>query len=68
MLTVGHSPQFVAVLAGIRAPSLDSRRLRTRRDGALLGVWAYYCLVPSAIAAIAELLTPPRKRAAKKAR
>ncbi|MGW4293759.1 transcriptional regulator, partial [Micromonospora chersina] len=32
------------------------------------GVWAYYRLVPSAIAAIAELLTPPRKRATRKAR
>jgi ArsR family transcriptional regulator len=32
------------------------------------GVWAYYSLVPSAIATVAELLTPPRKRATKKAR
>ena len=32
------------------------------------GVWAYYRLVPSAIATIADLLTPPRKRATKKAR
>ncbi|PWU59844.1 transcriptional regulator, partial [Micromonospora globispora] len=29
---------------------------------------AYYRLVPSAIAAIADLLTPPRKRATKRAR
>ena len=32
------------------------------------GVWAYYRLVPTAIATIADLLTPPRKRATKKAR
>jgi len=30
-------------------------------------VWAYYRMVPSAIQAIADLLTPPRKRATKKA-
>ncbi|MGW0506141.1 transcriptional regulator, partial [Micromonospora sp. NPDC003241] len=32
------------------------------------GVWAFYRLVPSAIAAVADLLTPPRKRATKKTR
>ncbi|MEU4779732.1 metalloregulator ArsR/SmtB family transcription factor [Micromonospora sp. NPDC023633] len=50
-----------------------SHHLRILTEAGLLerekrGVWAYYRLVPSAIAAIADLLTPPRKRATKKAR
>jgi ArsR family transcriptional regulator len=48
-----------------------SHHLRILTQAGLLerdkrGVWAYYRLVPSAIAAIAGLLTPPRKRATKK--
>src|SRR5690242_18526654 len=57
---------------GLSQPTV-SHRLRILTEAGLLerekrGVWAYYRLVPSAIAAIADLLTPPRKRAAKKAR
>ena len=49
-----------------------SHHLRILTEAGLLerekrGVWAYYRLVPSAIGAIADLLTPPRKRATKKA-
>jgi ArsR family transcriptional regulator len=29
-------------------------------------VWAFYRIVPAAIGTIADLLTPPRKRATKK--
>ncbi|GAB3849521.1 ArsR/SmtB family transcription factor [Dactylosporangium cerinum] len=50
-----------------------SHHLRILTEAGLLerekrGVWAYYRLVPSTIAGIAELLTPPRKRATKRAR
>ena len=50
-------PDSTAWLGRVRAINRDKR-----------GVWAYYSLVPSAIATVAELLTPPRKRATKKAR
>ncbi|GIJ36404.1 putative transcriptional regulator, ArsR family protein [Micromonospora sediminimaris] len=57
---------------GLSQPTV-SHHLRILTEAGLLerdkrGVWAYYRLVPSAIAAIADLLTPPRKRAAKKSR
>jgi ArsR family transcriptional regulator len=57
---------------GLSQPTV-SHHLRVLTDAGLLerekrGVWAYYRLVPSAITAIAELLTPPRKRATKRAR
>ncbi|MFB9179781.1 ArsR/SmtB family transcription factor [Dactylosporangium sucinum] len=57
---------------GLSQPTV-SHHLRILTEAGLLerekrGVWAYYRLVPSTIAAIADLLTPPRKRAAKRAR
>ncbi|SCL50473.1 ArsR/SmtB family transcription factor [Micromonospora chersina] len=57
---------------GLSQPTV-SHHLRILTEAGLLerdkrGVWAYYRLVPSAIAAIAELLTPPRKRATRKTR
>jgi ArsR family transcriptional regulator, arsenate/arsenite/antimonite-responsive transcriptional repressor len=57
---------------GLSQPTV-SHHLRILTESGLLerekrGVWAYYRLVPSAIQAIADLLTPPRKRATKKAR
>ena len=57
---------------GLSQPTV-SHHLRILTEAGLLerekrGVWAYYSLVPSAIAAIADLLTPPRKRATKRAR
>src|SRR5690349_24844801 len=56
---------------GLSQPTV-SHHLRILTESGLLerekrGVWAYYRMVPSAIQQIAELLTPPRKRAAKKA-
>ncbi|MGV9214038.1 ArsR/SmtB family transcription factor [Micromonospora sp. RB23] len=50
-----------------------SHHLRILTEAGLIerekrGVWAYYRIVPSAIAAIADLLTPPRKRPTKKTR
>jgi len=56
---------------GLSQPTV-SHHLRILTHAGLLerdkrGVWAYYHLVPSAIAAVANLLTPPRKRATKKA-
>jgi ArsR family transcriptional regulator len=55
---------------GLSQPTV-SHHLRILTEAGLLtrdkrGVWAYYSLVPSAIGAIAELLTPPRKRGTKK--
>ncbi len=55
---------------GLSQPTV-SHHLRILTEAGLLtrdkrGVWAYYSLVPSAIASIADLLTPPRKRASKK--
>ncbi len=32
------------------------------------GVWAYYSLVPEAIGAVADVLTPPRRRAGRRSR
>ena len=57
---------------GLSQPTV-SHHLRILTEAGLLerekrGVWAYYRLVPAAIATIADLLTPPRKRATKKAR
>nr|BFE58327.1 metalloregulator ArsR/SmtB family transcription factor [Dactylosporangium thailandense] len=57
---------------GLSQPTV-SHHLRILTEAGLLerekrGVWAYYRLVPSVIATIAELLTPPRKRATKRAR
>ncbi|MER5457507.1 metalloregulator ArsR/SmtB family transcription factor [Micromonospora sp. NPDC002389] len=57
---------------GLSQPTV-SHHLRILTEAGLLerdkrGVWAYYRLVPSAIAAVADLLTPPRKRATKKTR
>ncbi|GAA2512606.1 metalloregulator ArsR/SmtB family transcription factor [Pilimelia columellifera] len=57
---------------GLSQPTV-SHHLRILTESGLLdrekqGVWAYYRLVPAAIATIADLLTPPRKRATKKAR
>jgi ArsR family transcriptional regulator len=54
---------------GLSQPTV-SHHLRILTEAGLLerdkrGVWAYYRLVPSAIA---DLLTPPRKRATKKTR
>jgi ArsR family transcriptional regulator len=56
---------------GLSQPTV-SHHLRILTESGLLerekrGVWAYYRLVPAAIASIADLLTPPRKRAAKRA-
>jgi ArsR family transcriptional regulator, arsenate/arsenite/antimonite-responsive transcriptional repressor len=55
---------------GLSQPTV-SHHLRILTEAGLLardkrGVWAYYSLVPSAIASIAELLTPPRKRGTRK--
>ncbi|MFI7209426.1 ArsR/SmtB family transcription factor [Micromonospora aurantiaca (nom. illeg.)] len=57
---------------GLSQPTV-SHHLRILTEAGLLerekrGVWAYYRLVPSAIAALAEPLTPPRKRATRKTR
>lgn len=50
-----------------------SHHLRVLTEAGLIerekrGVWAYYRLVPSKIAAVADLLTPPRKRTTKRTR
>ncbi|MCM0674463.1 metalloregulator ArsR/SmtB family transcription factor [Micromonospora phytophila] len=57
---------------GLSQPTV-SHHLRILTEAGLLerekrGVWAYYRLVPSAIATIADLLTPPRKRSARRTR
>ena len=59
-------------MLGVSQPTV-SFHMKKLVDAGLLereqrGVWAYYRLVPAAIATIADLLTPPRKRATKKAR
>jgi ArsR family transcriptional regulator, arsenate/arsenite/antimonite-responsive transcriptional repressor len=56
---------------GLSQPTV-SHHLRVLTEAGLLqrekrGVWGYHRLAPSAIATIAEILRPPRKRAAKKA-
>src|SRR5499425_3820358 len=72
------SPEGEACVCDLTAPiglsqPTVSHHLRILTESGLLerekrGVWAYYRLVPSAIQSIADLLTPPRKRAAKRAR
>ncbi len=62
----------LTVPLGLSQPTV-SHHLRILTEAGLIerekrGVWAYYRLVPSAITAIADLLTPPRKRATKTAR
>lgn len=74
---IQSSPEGEASVSDLTAPlglsqPTVSHHLRILTEAGLLerekrGVWAYR-LVPSAISAIAELLTPPRKRATKKAR
>jgi ArsR family transcriptional regulator len=56
---------------GLSQPTV-SHHLRILTESGLLerekrGVWAYYRLVPAALVAIAELLTPPKKPRVKKA-
>ena len=56
---------------GLSQPTV-SHHLRILTEAGLLerekrGVWAFYRIVPTAIGTIADLLTPPRKRATKKA-
>src|SRR4051794_3083126 len=56
---------------GLSQPTV-SHHLRILTEAGLLerekrGVWAFYRIVPTAIGTIADLLTPPRKRASKKA-
>ena len=56
---------------GLSQPTV-SHHLRILTEAGMLerekrGVFAYYRLVPSAIATIADLLTPPRKRATRRA-
>ncbi|MBM0232494.1 winged helix-turn-helix transcriptional regulator [Micromonospora sp. STR1_7] len=75
---IQSSPEGEASVSDLTAPlglsqPTVSHHLRILTEAGLLerdkrGVWAYYRLMPSAIAAIAELLTPPRKRATKKTR
>jgi len=55
---------------GLSQPTV-SHHLRILTESGLLerekrGVWAYYRIVPSAIQQVADLLTPPRKRATKR--
>ncbi len=75
---IQSSPEGEASVSDLTAPlglsqPTVSHHLRILTEAGLLerekrGVWAYYRLVPSAIAAIADLLTPPRKRATRKTR
>ncbi|MEU4782941.1 metalloregulator ArsR/SmtB family transcription factor [Micromonospora sp. NPDC023633] len=75
---IQSAPQGEASVSDLTAPlglsqPTVSHHLRILTEAGLIereqrGVWAYYRLVPSAIAAIADLLTPPRKRATKRAR
>ncbi|MFC4018352.1 ArsR/SmtB family transcription factor [Micromonospora sp. GCM10011542] len=72
---IQSSPEGEASVSDLTAPlglsqPTVSHHLRVLTEAGLLerekrGVWAYYRIVPAAIAAIAELLTPPRKRATK---
>ena len=53
---------------GLSQPTV-SHHLRILTESGLLtrdkrGVWAYYSLVPAALAQVAELLTPPRTKRA----
>jgi ArsR family transcriptional regulator len=71
------SPEGEACVCDLTAPiglsqPTVSHHLRILTESGLLerekrGVWAYYRLVPAAIQQVADLLTPPRKRAAKRA-
>ncbi|MFE9656956.1 ArsR/SmtB family transcription factor [Micromonospora sp. NPDC006431] len=75
---IQSAPEGEASVSDLTAPlklsqPTVSHHLRTLTEAGLLkrekrGVWAYYRLVPSAITTIADLLTPPRKRATKRAR
>ncbi|GAB3331748.1 hypothetical protein GCM10027452_04990 [Micromonospora halotolerans] len=75
---IQSAPQGEASVSDLTAPlglsqPTVSHHLRILTEAGLIerdkrGVWAYYRLVPSAIAAVADLLTPPRKRATKKTR
>lgn len=70
------SPEGEACVCDLTAPiglsqPTVSHHLRILTESGLLerekrGVWAYYRIVPSAIQQVADLLTPPRKRAAKR--
>src|ERR1051325_5168675 len=74
---IQSSPEGEACVCDLTAPlglsqPTVSHHLRILTEAGLLerekrGVWAYYRLVPPAIAALPDLLTPPRKRATKKA-
>ncbi|HEY7223155.1 MAG TPA: metalloregulator ArsR/SmtB family transcription factor [Micromonosporaceae bacterium] len=71
------SPEGEACVCDLTAPiglsqPTVSHHLRILTESGLLerekrGVWAYYRLVPAAIQQVADLLTPPRKRATKRA-
>ncbi|MBY8874247.1 metalloregulator ArsR/SmtB family transcription factor [Micromonospora sp. PLK6-60] len=75
---IQSAPQGEASVSDVTAPlglsqPTVSHHLRILTEAGLLerekrGVWAYYRVVPSAIGAIADLLTPPRKRATKRTR
>lgn len=75
---IQSAPQGEASVSDLTAPlglsqATVSHHLRILTEAGLLerdkrGVWAYYRLVPSAIVAVADLLTPPRKRARNKSR
>ncbi|MBM0277011.1 ArsR/SmtB family transcription factor [Micromonospora tarensis] len=75
---IQSAPQGEASASDLIAPlnlsqPTVSHHLRILTEAGLIerekrGVWTYYRLVPSAIAAIADLLTPPRKRTTKSAR
>ncbi|MFC3502452.1 ArsR/SmtB family transcription factor [Micromonospora krabiensis] len=75
---IQSAPQGEASVTDLTAPlglsqPTVSHHLRILTEAGLLerdkrGVWVYYKIVPSAIAAIADLLTPPRKRATKRTR
>ncbi len=74
---IGASPDGEACVCDLTAPlglsqPTVSHHLRILTEAGLLerekrGVWAFYRLVPSAIGTIADLLTPPRKRATRRA-
>ncbi|WFE39344.1 metalloregulator ArsR/SmtB family transcription factor [Micromonospora sp. WMMD998] len=75
---IQSAPQGEASVSDLTAPlglsqPTVSHHLRILTEAGLLerekrGVWAYYRVVPASIAAIADLLTPPRKRATKRVR
>ncbi|KOX11758.1 ArsR family transcriptional regulator [Micromonospora sp. NRRL B-16802] len=75
---IQSAPEGEASVTDLTAPlnlsqPTVSHHLRILTEAGLIerekrGVWAYYRIVPSAIATIADLLTPPRKRPTKKTR